>query len=366
MMTPTLCAAISFLAAFLSALWLHPQIVKVARLKGITDNPDKRKLQREPVPVLGGVVVFFGIVIGTGILCSQCTQQNVMLIFTLMLLMLYTGTMDDIFGLTPAIRFAIEIIAAAAAIFIGGMCIDDFHGLWNIHLIPAWCGVPLTIVTVVGIINAINLIDGVNGLSSGYCIMSCAIFAFFFSVTGDSIMLIMAAAAIGALIPFFIHNVFGNRLRMFIGDGGTLMMGMLLSVFVLRVLGSGNTLAEGLYAQTLAQGRYFGAIPFTLAVMAIPVFDTLRVMTARMLRGTSPFNPDKTHLHHAFIGLGFSHLQTTLSILGMNIAIVAGWYTIYAAGGSVNLQLYFVIPVAMLFTTGIYASSKRISNSVQK
>lgn len=347
--------AIAFIVAFASALWLHPMIVKVAKLKGITDNPDKRKLQREPVPVLGGVVVFFGIVLGIGAISPYQSCQEWMFAFALMLLMLYTGSMDDIMGLTPKLRFIIEILAALAVIYLGREAIDNFHGLWNIHAIPAWLGVPLTVVAIVGIINSINLIDGVNGLSSGYCIIACAIFGAFFHRTGDTMMAILAVAGIGALIPFFVHNVFGHRLRMFIGDGGTLMMGMVLSLFVLRVL---DTDQETIRQFSEASGRHFGVIPFALAILSIPVFDTLRVMTRRMLRGTSPFHPDKTHLHHAFIGIGFSHFKTTLSILTLNMLNVSGWYLLYRSGCSVDVQFYFVVGTGLLFTVGIYLAIK--------
>ncbi|MCH5216314.1 MAG: undecaprenyl/decaprenyl-phosphate alpha-N-acetylglucosaminyl 1-phosphate transferase [Muribaculaceae bacterium] len=346
----------AFAVAFVSALWLHPKVVRVAKLKNITDNPDKRKLQREPVPVLGGTVAFFGIVLGMGVLSPCYEMPGLMLMFTLMLLMLYTGTLDDIFGLTPGIRFVIEILAALAVIYIGGYSIDNFHGLWGIGSISPWISVPLTVVTVVGIINAINLIDGVNGLSSGYCIMSCAIFGVFFYLTDDMMMTILSAACIGALIPFFVHNVFGNRLRMFIGDGGTLMMGMVLSLFVLRVWDLDYETAM----EIVSKGRGFGLIPFTLAVLSIPVFDTLRVMTHRMMHGTSPFSPDKTHLHHAFIGMGFSHLATTLSILGLNLVIVAGWYALYVSGFMIDVQFHFVLFTAILFDVGVYFVANRI------
>lgn len=363
MLSQNLLIILSFLLAFGSTLWLHPKMVHIARLKQITDNPDKRKLQRAPVPVLGGVVVFFGIVMGVGSISAHFDCRDAMFLFALMVLMLYTGTMDDIYGLTPRMRLCIEMIASLAIICGGGYSIDHFHGLWGIGPIPAWLSVPLTVVTVVGIINAINLIDGVNGLSSGYCMLACAIFGVFFWKTGDTMMTTLAFAAIGALIPFFIHNVFGNRMRMFIGDGGTLMMGMVLSLFVLRVLDMDYAAAVELAPTGDGTGRELGLIPFTLAVLSIPIFDTLRVMTRRMLRGTSPFRPDKTHLHHAFIELGCSHLKTTLSILGLNAAIVAEWYLLYRVGVSVSVQLYAVLVSALLCTAGVYLA---IGNSRNK
>ena len=161
-------------------------------------------------------------------------------------------------------------------------------------MLPGWVAVPLTVVAAVGIINAINLIDGVNGLSSGYCITACTMFGTLFYLSGDMKMTILAVVSVGALIPFFLHNVFGKTSKMFIGDGGTLVMGVVITVFVIETLRSGS--ACGAYV-----GPEVGLIPFSLAVLCIPVFDTLRVMFSRILRGTSPFRPDKTHLHHMFM-----------------------------------------------------------------
>ena len=107
-----------------------------------------------------------------------------------------------------------------------------------------WVAVPLTVFACVGIINAMNLIDGVDGLSSGFCITACAIFSAVFFKAGDMMMFILSMALIGALIPFFMHNVFGERSKMFIGDGGTLVMGAVMSIFVVRVLGVGSPVAQ--------------------------------------------------------------------------------------------------------------------------
>lgn len=357
--TPCGLPLIAFFVACIAAIWLHPKIVKVAQLKGITDNPDKRKLQRQPVPVLGGVVVFFAIVLGMGLVCTFAPEPQLMFFFALMMLMLYVGTMDDIMGLTPKLRFLIEILAALAVIFLGKYQIDNFHGLWGIFHIPAWISIPLTVVTIVGIINSINLIDGVNGLSSGYCIMACAIFGAYFFFIGDTLLGTLAVACIGGLIPFFVHNVFGHRLRMFIGDGGTLMMGMILSLFVLRVLHvDAPDVASEPELVANADKSGFGLIPFTLSILSIPVCDTLRVMTRRILRGTSPFYPDKTHLHHAFIDLGCSHLQTTLCILTLNLAIVGLWYTLHAIGASLQIQVYAVAAAAVTTTCGFALLAK--------
>lgn len=336
-----------FAAAFFSTLWVHPKILKIAIIKNIVDNPDARKLQRQPIPVLGGIAVFFGILIG---ICSSQIMFNSPQVFILtaaMLIMLYTGTIDDILDLTPNIRFMIEIAVVAFIMYVNNSAINNFSGLWGIDVIPMWIAAPLTIFASVGIINAINLIDGVNGLSSGFCFMASMLFAIMFYASGNVTMTILAVSAAGAIIPFFFHNVFGNSTRMFIGDGGTLVIGTMMSMFVISILEEGSSSAM------LAQDGV-GLIPFTLAVMAVPVFDTLRVMSMRIIRGKSPFHPDRTHLHHLFIELGFSHIGTTISILTLNFLIVVAWFLSYKMGASTDIQLYLVIVLSTLVTFVFY------------
>ncbi|MCG4955652.1 glycosyltransferase family 4 protein [Alistipes finegoldii] len=338
---------IPFFTALLLVGWIHPRLVKIALLKNIVDNPDARKLQRTPVPVLGGVAVFFGVVIAIGCMSSVVDCSGLPVVIMAMMAMLYTGTMDDILSLSPGLRFVIEIVVVLLLIFVGGYCIDDFHGLWNIGRFSYWCAVPLTVVAAVGIINAINLVDGVNGLSSGYCIMACLIFGTLFFLAGEAPMTILAAVSVGALIPFFLHNVFGKTSKMFIGDGGTLVLGVVMSVFVIAILQNGSRVAAYVNPNV-------GLVPFTLAVLSVPVFDTLRVMSTRILKGTSPFRPDKTHLHHMFIDLGCSHVATTLAILGVNMFVVLCWWALEASGFSIAVQLYAVIAVSLLVTSGLY------------
>lgn len=343
---------IPFCVAMLATFWIHPKILKIAIMKNLVDNPDARKLQRNPIPVMGGIAVFFGIIVG---ICSSQIAHNTPNLFILtaaITVMLYLGTIDDILGLSPRLRFIIEGVTILTVMLVSKDYMGNFFGLWGIGQIPTYIAYPLTIFATVGIINAINLIDGVNGLSSSYCIMASLVFAIMFYISHNIVMTILAATAVGALIPFFLHNVFGSKTKMFIGDGGTLLMGMLMSLFVMDILdndsASSNFASEGV-----------GLIPFTLAVLSISIFDTLRVMSTRMLQRRSPFYPDKTHLHHLFIEFGFSHIGTTIAILTLNSIVIIGWYISYILGASIDVQLYVVIILSTLFTFVFYSFSKR-------
>lgn len=338
---------LSFLVAILSVHWIHPRLVRIALDKNIVDNPNARKLQRRPTPVLGGIGVFFGLVIGLGCASITCDCSEFFIVVVAMMIMLYTGTMDDILDLSPALRFLIEIGTVLLLIFVGGYTLNDFHGLWGLNQIPQGVAIPLTVFAAVGIINAINLIDGVDGLLSGYCILTSLLFGVMFWYVGDRTMGMLAVVAAGSLIPFFFHNVFGKNSKMFIGDGGTLVMGIVMSVFVIRILRHGSM-------SEVYDAANIGLVPFTLAVLSVPVFDTLRVMTTRILKRKSPFHPDKTHLHHMFIRLGCSHAATTLAILILNFFVVLCWWISYMIGCSIDVQLYIVLVLSILITSGLY------------
>ena len=336
-----------FVAALVAAVWVFPKVLRIALIKNIVDNPDARKLQRVPVPVLGGMVVVFGILVALCVCQLFVDCSSLFTIVLAMAIMLFVGTVDDILDIPSVTRFLLEILVALMIIYTCDYSLDSLHGLWGVYELSPWVSIPLTIVTVVGIINAINLIDGVDGYSSGYCMMACTIFGVFFYFVYDMPMTLLAVSCVAALIPFFLHNVFGRTSKMFIGDGGTLLMGCVMSVFVLNILKSSTECVE-----YISWG--WGLVPFTLAVLCIPVFDTVRVMTMRILRKTSPFHADKTHLHHLFIEMGFSHIGTTISILLLNCFVVLGWYLTYKLGASIDVQLYVVIALSLLVTVGFY------------
>ena len=346
-----LSISLGLLAAFISALlvvvFVHPRVVAFAKKRNIVDNPDARKLQRNPVPVMGGVAVFFGLIAGLCVASIFLNISELLPIFVAVSVILSVGVVDDVSELSPRLRFVIEIAMALMVMFWTGMSLNDLQGLWGYGAIPLWLSLPLTVVSVVGIINAINLVDGVDGLSSGYCILGSVAFGLLFLKAGYYLPLLLCCLSVGALLPFFFHNVFGCKTKMFIGDGGSLMMGVIMSTYVVVTVSTNGP------CEVFVDGGV-GLVAFTLAVMSVPVFDTVRVMTMRIVRGKSPFRPDKTHLHHLFIELGFSHVGTTVSVLLLNVMVVVAWFVSYKLGASIDMQFYVVIVAGLALTAGFY------------
>ena len=341
------------LIATVSVYW---PTLRISLLKNIVDIPNARKLQNHPVPVMGGIAVFFGIIVGLAFFKTLIPATKLFPVLGAMCIVLYIGTIDDIISISAWKRFLLEILVALLIIYGNRYAIINFQGMWGIDFMPRAIATPLTVITVVGLINAVNMIDGIDGLSSAFGIMACGCLGFVSYLSRDYSMGALGFATAGALIPFFMHNVFGNKSKMFLGDGGSMVLGVILSSLVISLL-NGN---DGLRMFTQARG--YSIIAFCLAVMSIPIADTLRVMACRVAGGRSPFAPDKTHLHHYFIMAGFSHISITMIELFMNVLVIVAWVFAWKLGASLEWQLYWVIIVAAILAWGTAA----IMNAAQK
>lgn len=355
-MSHTGIAILVFVVAMVVSALMYPRVLWFAKTHNIVDNPNARKLQRVPVPVMGGLVVFAGIICGCLVLQAFVSEPLVAWGLGGMAVMLVLGMWDDIKSLSAAFRFLLEMVLISVLIWQTDIYIDDFHGLWGIHRLDPWVAYLVSLVIGVGIINAVNLIDGVDGYSSGYCMLASACFAILFASVWSQVMVCMAVIVTGALLPFFMHNVFGVRTKMFIGDGGTLMLGMLMVLFAFYCLSSKSHCAE-------LESEGVSLTALAMAVMCIPGFDTLRVMLMRIFRGNSPFKADKTHMHHLFIDMGFSHLGAAVSILILNLMVVLAWLLAWQLGASIDGQMYVVLVLGALVTFGFYKLMKVQQNS---
>lgn len=336
-----------FLISFISTMIVFKPILRIAIKKDIVDNPDARKLQKRPVPVMGGIAVFFGIMVGLCFYKTMISYTALFPVVSAMTIMMYLGCMDDILSMKPTTRFGIEFLVAVTLILGLKCCICNFQGMWGIDTVSFAVGVALSVLTFLGLVNAINMIDGIDGLSTAFCILIFGCFGIFCFLSRDYSFAVLAAVCIGALLPFFLHNVFGYTTKMFIGDGGTMMMGTAISAMVFVILREKNAI------ETLYPELDFSRIAFVIAVLSLPVADTLRVMFCRMAHKKSPFNPDKTHLHHLFVAAGFSYISITMIEIALDILVIVAFFLTWWLGGSLELQLYVTVATAALLNWGL-------------
>ncbi|MBQ6085461.1 MAG: undecaprenyl/decaprenyl-phosphate alpha-N-acetylglucosaminyl 1-phosphate transferase [Bacteroidaceae bacterium] len=353
------------LVSLVAVRWVFFKVLRIANEKEIVDNPEARKLQKEPVPVLGGIAVLFGVLCGlltgcaligtdgtTVFLKHQDVWQimgNLLPVVLGMGVMVYVGVMDDIIGVKPSHRILVEVLTILGLIYGSGACVNDLHGVWDIHHFNWSIAVPLTVFAGVAIINAINMVDGVNGLSSGLCMVYCAVFGVAFARSSDWVNAVLAFSMVGSLFPFFVHNVFGKTSRMFIGDAGAMVMGILLTWFTISILRSDTFIGWMNYKLDIC------LVALCLAIMSVPLADLARVTVMRAVRGKNPFAADKTHLHHALIAAGMSHLITTLVEILLDLMVVGIFVVGYKMKLSITNQLYLVCVSGAVLVWGTYA-----------
>ena len=352
---------IAAIMALMAVRWIYFRILAIAKKKNVVDNPNARKLQKQPVPVMGGIAVFFGVLagllVGTSVYALpfllshepvDLPSSSLLSVLAAMGIMLYMGAIDDMIGLSAVKRLLIEMGVVLGLIMSSGGCIDTFRGMWGVGALSWWLAVPLTVFAGVGIINSINMIDGVNGLSSGICMTCSILFGVAFIRIMDWGNAVLAFSMAAALMPFFIHNVFGSKSRMFIGDAGTMVMGILMTWFTI------STLRAPAMTEYYTPVVRTNMVAMCLAILSVPVFDTLRVMIMRMLKGCSPFKADMTHLHHAFIQIGVSHSITALIEILIDVVIVGIWGVCVLLRVNLDWQLYIVLMAALLMVWGTY------------
>ena len=338
-----------------------PNILLISMRKRLFDIPDARKVHKHPVPRLGGVsffpVILFVMCITTvlrlhiGVLPNIFFTASIateMLCMIAGLTMLYlVGIADDLIGVRYRQKFVVQI-AAAALLPVAGLYINDFYGLLFINEITPFIGIPLTMLLTVFITNAINLIDGIDGLSSGLCLVALTMLGIFFTYSQLWIYVLLAVSCIGVLSTFFLYNVFGKAERgrkIFMGDTGSLTLGYILSFLIVKFCMS----VDGYEAIA-------GGSPLVIAfsVLLVPCLDVCRVVLGRIRRKANPFKPDKTHIHHKFLAMGFSATHSMLIIQLMSTTFIVVTAALVYAG--VNATLIFALDIVVWVALNLWFS----------
>lgn len=334
---------ITFLIALVASWSVQSLLLKIAYEKLMVDKPNHRKLNRRPVPVLGGIGVFFGLMFSLGLAgyyVDEISFHHEMIVALVMMLMI--GVADDAVGLSAWTRIFVESIAIVMLVLLCGEYPISLFGVWEQYYIPPMLAVVIMLFIGIGVINAVNMIDGIDGLCAGYVALCALIYGLSFMIIGEREFSVMAFATMGAIVPFLWCNLMGGRRKMFLGDGGSLVLGLMLVIFVVHFVNSAGAAMQGY------------VISFSVAMLSIPVFDTLRVMSLRIARGVSPFTADKSHLHHKFIELRCSHLSTSVAILFLQLFVICVWMVCYCVDAGAEFSLYIVILVGITLTWGLY------------
>ena len=236
--------------------------------------------------------------------------------FTMTLLLLFfLGIKDDLITLDPRKKLIAEIFTGIVLTYFTDIHFTNFHGFLGITDIPVWLSYLTTVFLVVVILNSLNLIDGIDGLAASAGIIATIVLGVWFWLAGDTGYSIMAAALLGALIVFLRFNLSKGKNKIFMGDSGSLIIGFILAVMVIHFneINTGSSPVHNLNSSPA----------ITIAILIVPLYDTLRVFTLRIWNRQNPFKGDNRHIHHLMLRAGFSHRKTTFYMSLAHIIIIA-------------------------------------------
>jgi len=286
---------LTYVMAFvLTLIFIPPVIFMVKRFK-LFDRPNARKEHIVPTPTFGGISIFAGMMVSLLFWFKFYNHPSIITFFLSMILLFGVGIMDDLKDLAARYKLVIEV-GVATLLAVSGIRITSFGGLFGINELHIMAQYIITVVAIVGITNAFNLIDGIDGLAGGLGFMSLVTLGIFLTISKDLNYAIIAFALAGALLGFLYFNF--NPARIFMGDTGSLMLGFVIAVLCVQLMK-----INSLHPTPVVPNIYV----FTLGIVMIPVFDTLRVFGTRIWKGRSPFSADKTHIHHLITNKGFTH-----------------------------------------------------------
>ncbi len=348
----TLC--ISVLATYITI----PSILHVARTRHLYDDQGHfRKQHDHGIPRLGGVAIFVGFNITVLIFSIIDQTLSVSYLLIAAIIMFAMGLKDDLSGVNPSTKFFIQFIAGLILVVLGDIRLTSMYGVLGITDLPYLVSVIFSVLVIMLIVNAFNLIDGIDGLAATTGIIANSTFSALFIYIHQYELAVISLAMVGALIGFLKYNI--TPAKIFMGDAGSLLIGLISAVMAIKLIELNK------FANVSSAVLY--AIPaLTVAILIVPIFDTLRVFVMRLLSGISPFRADRNHIHHRILRLGFNHLQTTAILSGVNLGAIAMVLLFSSFGNYILVVLIFLIAIVLnWFITFFIRSKERESVSLR-
>lgn len=328
---------IGSIIAFLVTFYAIPVIMKVAEMKKLYDVPDERKIHKQPIPSLGGFGIFVGFAVALLLMLDFTQLAAMQYYFAAFLIIFFLGIKDDIVILSAQKKFIGQLLVAAILMFKAKLLITNMHGFLGVELIKPTLQYFLTLFTIIVVINAFNLIDGIDGLAGTLGLIASGIFGVFFIMNKDYAYAAISFGLAASILAFLIYNF--HPAKIFMGDTGSMLIGVVNVILVIRFIESAPSAANYKLAATPALG--FG-------ILLLPLMDTLRVFGIRIIHGRSPFSPDRNHLHHILLDRGLNHRSVTLILAGVNIGFV-----VLSFLGQPFGTTYLIMGLISLFFLGI-------------
>jgi len=291
--------------AFILCLCVIPLMRMIAQKIQLVDVPNARKVHQTAIPLIGGPVIGLIVFLLLGV-SEDKSWENILPIIITSYIMLFVGTLDDKTDIRAIYKLGIQI-CVSVIIATSGIRLTSLYGLFGIYEMNIYFQYILTVLIITTAVNAFNLIDGIDGLAGSVAGVGFLLYLLISLLHGNFGLARISLLFIGSIAAFLRFN-FSAKNKIFLGNSGSLFLGYLL-------------ICLGIYITRFDTGstEFPYGIFFILFVFTIPVIDSLRVYTDRILRGKSPFRADKTHIHHHLLQLGLSHKKITLTFVMLNI-----------------------------------------------
>ena len=306
----------SFLTAFTLTYFTIPSIIYISKVKHLFDEPGERSSHTVKTPSLGGIGIFAGAIFAIILWTPFQEFSNLQYILCSFIIIFLIGAKDDILPISPTKKLIGQVLAASILIFKSDIELSGFHGIFGLHdELPSVLYIIISLFTMLVIINSFNLIDGINGLAGSVGSLIAGVLGAWFLLIGRIELAVVAFTFTGAVMAFLRYNF--TPAKIFMGDTGSLLVGLVASILIIQFIELNATLDdESIY-------KFQSAPAVAMGILIIPLFDTARVFTTRMLRGGSPFTPDRRHIHHLLIDYGFTHMQATSILVLVNVVIIS-------------------------------------------
>ncbi len=337
----SLIAIISFVAFFLS-IKLFPIIIQLSREKKLMADLCDRSSHSEATPNLGGVgifVVFSLCLMFSGVVFeySQVEMKQLLALLSGITILFFIGVKDDLIGVLPIKKLLGQIAVAFMVVLMTNLRIDTILGVLGVDTLAYIPSVLFTVIMYVFFINAYNLIDGIDGLAGSIAIIASLFFGVYFVSNQLYFASIVSFTLVACLVGFLVFNFSKNK-KLFMGDSGSMFIGVLLMFQALIFL----------KMDIITQNNIFvpNKIALVTATFCFPIIDTIRVFAIRLLKGMSPMSADRNHVHHKILDAGFSHIQATLFIAISNLVVISMVY--FIVDYNINIQLFIVFSSLLL------------------
>ena len=339
---------LAFITAFFITYYAIPSIIEISKIKHLMDKPGERSSHSTAIPTLGGFGIFAGFICSVVYWTPFSVFSGLQYILCSIIIITLVGVKDDMVPLSPRKKLLGQVLVAAILVHRADVRITDFHGVFGVHDIPYWFSFVFSIFTIIVINNAFNLMDGINGLAGSVSCVVCATFGYWFYSVDQIALAVVSAALAGGIVGFLKYNY--TPAHIFMGDTGSLIIGLVASILAIKFIELNLTLPKEIAVKSVPA--------VAVGIMIVPLFDTIRVFTRRILAGKSPFSPDRTHIHHLLIDMGFSHMKGTTILVIANILYIIFVFKMQWLG---SLELLIVLLTMSIFITQMlfYAVQKR-------